>query len=145
MTNQNKKALEKLERLIDVLADQDATLSDAEIREEAEAEFGSVEAAVSHVDALFEAAIMKAGRQNREKARAAVQASRQGPANSNVVAWPLTRKREVFQSYVTASAGQKTGLALAARNGGEISEADLDAYLENLLELGAIDKEGNPT
>lgn len=145
MTEQNRQALEKLARLIDVMIDQDATLSDEEIREEAKAEFGSVDAAVSYVDDLFEAAIMKAGRQNRERAQAAIRAAKQAAVNGNLLAWPLTRKQKVLQAHAQAAAGQKTGLALAARNGGEMSEADLDAYLKNLIELGAIDDEGNPT
>ena len=56
---------------------------------------------------------------------------------------PLNRKKALVAQLAHSAGALPERLTIAARNE-DNSEADLDSLLEDLLELGVIDDEGNP-
>ena len=76
------------------------------------------------------------------KARQGYDAIR-GKARAKVTELPLDRKTALVAHFAKHPQSLLAKLTMAARNEAN-SEADLDSLLEDLLELGVIDDEGNP-
>ena len=55
---------------------------------------------------------------------------------------PTERKRELVERFVSSDNQLREKLTMAARNQ-ENLEDDIDSFLEDLIELGVIDDEGN--
>ncbi len=62
----------------------------------------------------------------------------------NILQWPEERKRALIQQFARNDNTLKQKLTLAARKG-EDTEADMDSFIEDLIDLGVIDDEGNAT
>ena len=58
--------------------------------------------------------------------------------------WPVERKRALIQRFAKNDSALKQKLTLAARKG-EDTEADMDSFIDDLIDLGIIDDEGNVT
>lgn len=100
--------------------------------------YGDAAKAAAHVRARVQAAVAEAGRQRLVNARKAIDAER--PAGGKVLQWPLDRKRDLLARLRRADAG----LTMAARQGEDETENDLDSLIEDLVDLGIIDEEGKP-
>lgn len=143
MAGKSTKTVSETEQLIELLSENLDTLSEEELLAECAEDFGSVDVMVK----MFDAAVTKATAQAK---RARLEAARQGYRNAveqsqqthgnNVLQLPLKEKRNLLDRLATMVPGQ---LTLAARNDND-SESDIDAMLRDLIELGAIDEEGNP-
>jgi len=139
--NKSSDARAKLDRLDEALAKDLDTLSDEELFGEIAAE-SDIEKTVNHMRHLVETAIAEAGRRRLAKARQAYKALAERP-RSKVSQLPLGRKKELVVHFAHNAGALPERLTLAARNE-DNSEADLDGLLEDLVELGVIDDEGNP-
>ena len=143
MTDKEKMAREKLFRLQDALADDLQNLSDDEILAEAKENGENVEEIATHTSSLISDVIRKNGQHRLAAARAAYDANT--PADgANVLKFSLSKKREIVNAFAKNDNGFEEKLTLAARNGKD-TEADIDSLLEDLIDLGEIDDEGNPS
>ena len=143
MSKRQKEAREKLERLCNTLADDIDAMSDEEFLAELEAAGEDIDAMANRVDVLIADARARVGRRKLAAARAgylAYQARRQ----HNVRLWPVERKRVLIQQFTQDDDVLRQKLTLAARKGQEMA-ADIDSFIEDLIDLGVIDDEGNAT
>ncbi len=131
----------KLDRLGEALAKDLDRLSDNELSEEIAAD-DDVEKTVARMRNLIESAIAESGRRRLARARQAYDAIGE-KQRSKVIQLPLNRKRALIAHFAHSAEALPERLTLAARNE-DNSETDLDSLLEDLLELGVIDEEGNP-
>jgi hypothetical protein len=134
-----KEVRQKLDRLTDALIRDVDALSDEEVTAEVAAD-GDVEKAANRVKNLVESAISASGRRRLTKARQAYEAAT-AKVRPKVIQLPLNRKKALIAQFADASAFPEK-LTLAARNA-DNTEADIDGLLQDLLELGVIDDEGN--
>jgi len=132
----------KLDRLGEALAKDLDALSDDELMEDIAATDEERQKTVSHMRSLIEDAIAASGRQRLAKARQGYDAIG-GKARAKVTELPLDRKKALVAHFAKNPQALSEKLTMAARNEAN-SEADLDSLLQDLLELGAIDDEGNP-
>lgn len=143
MTRRDRDAARKLGHLADMLAKDAMLLPDADVQAEMVERHGSVDAAAARVAGVIQAAIARSGRRNLEKARAEVRASRAAPPAS-LAGLSMQDKMAILSRHAANDDGLRQKLTMAARNGEEISEGDLDSFLEDLLDLGVIDEHGRP-
>ena len=144
MNKKENEAREKLERLCDVLADEIGTLSDEELLAELKEAGEDADAIAERMSGLIADAIAEVGRRKMATARSGYETN-QADRRSNVLQWPAHRKRAVVQRFAQNDGELKRKLTLAARAGKKDTEADMDSFLEDLIGLGVIDDEGNPT
>ena len=142
--NQNE-AIEKLERLCNTLADDVDAMSDKELMAELQEAGEDTDAIAKRMRGLIADAIAKFGRQKMEAARAGYAAEMHQTGYENkVLHWPLSRKRELIQRFAQNDKALQQQLTLAARKE-EDSQADMDSFIEDLIDLGVINDEGNLT
>jgi len=142
-TKRNTSA-EQLQRALDRMVEDVYATSDEEILKEAGEVYGSADAAVARVQGALAAALKRSGRKKLEQARAGVRAAREARGTTNVVALPVAEKRKILDRFAGNDNPIRDKLTMAARNGVPIGEAEIDGMLEDLIELGAIDEQGNP-
>jgi hypothetical protein len=137
-TKSNADSAAQLDALID--ADLRALLeqSDESVLAEAAELYGDAAKAAADIRMKIQAAVTEAGRRRLAEARKVIEAER--PVGGNVLQWPLDRKRDLLSRLRRAN----TGLTMAARQGEDETENDLDSLIEDLVDLGVIDEEGNP-
>ena len=130
------------DNLLRILGENLEHMSDDELLAEAVDDFGSVDAMVSAFDGIVSKAAAEARRNRLTAARSGYQATReqQQTAEGRVFQFSSTHKRAVIARANDMRHGQIT---MAARNEQD-SEADLDKIIQDLIDLGAIDQEGNP-
>ncbi len=115
----------------------DAT--DQEIMQEAISEYGkNVDKEVEKMKKLIEKSI------NRYKKDQLIEARRKYEEESNksknkVVSLTFERKKQILDEAYKMD----NGLTLAARKGNATSEKDVDSMIDDLIELGVLDKDGN--
>ena len=143
MNNEQNKAREKLERLCNALADDLDALSDEELLAEIKEAGEDVDAIATRTGALIADAIANSGRRKLAAARAGYETHKAGH-RGNILQWPVERKRALIQQFARNDNALKQKLTLAARKG-EDTEADVDSFIEDLIDLGVIDDEGNAT
>lgn len=141
MSTDRDNARRQIERLIEALGRDIDAMSDEEILAEAADLYGSTEKAATDTLTIIGAVIAASGKQRLAAARKGYDTHVAG-SRPNVVKLPLERKLVLIERFAgnDNDVGQK--LTLAARNG-EAVEADIDSFLEDLIELGLIDEEGN--
>jgi hypothetical protein len=132
----------KLDRLGEALSKDIDALSDDELLAEIAAD-GDVKSRVSHGRHLIQSAIAESGKRRLARARQAYDAAGKKSPHSNLIQLPLGRKKDLVAHFAKNSQALSEGFTLAARNEGN-SEADLDSLLQDLLDLGLIDEDGNP-
>jgi hypothetical protein len=132
----------KLDRLGEALAKDLDKLSGNELSEEIAADDDDGEKTVARMRNLIESAIAESGRRRLARARQAYDAIER-KQRAKVIQLPLDRKKALVAHFAHSASALPERLTLAARNE-DNSEADLDSLLEDLLELGVIDDEGNP-
>jgi DNA-binding TFAR19-related protein (PDSD5 family) len=141
MSNKSKGAAIQLERLREKLLADLEQMSDRELLAEATEEYGSLEAASKGVQAIFANAIGAAAKGRLARAKAGSAALGKA-AGSNVVQLSLERKKALIQQVSNRAGIEGQKFTMAARSGAD-GEADIDGLLEDLVELGVIDEQGN--
>ena len=142
MTRNDRKAQEKLYRLTDALVEDVLALSEAEVLAEAAEDHEDVNTVVACVRGVISGAIAKAGKAKMQAAQRAYKEAAARHVRRNVIELPLEEKRALLEQIAMRDNAVEQQVTLAARKGGEMTENDIDAILEALRNLGAIDDEG---
>lgn len=111
--------------------------TDEEINSEIEQIYGTNEKALGVFDEMLEEAISKTGSLRLANAKKEVQRFKE--ASSKIVDWPIANKQALLMSVRE----KHQDLTLAARFGEDETENDINVELEDLIELGVIDEQGN--
>ncbi len=128
---------ERLDLLLDAEIDDLINASDEDILKEAAEIHSDVPTVAAKLRSLIDSAVTEAGKRRLANARSIINAEH-GKA-SNVLSFPLEGKRTLIAS-LRQNANIKT---LAARKGESETENDLNSLLEDLIDIGVIDEEGN--
>lgn len=145
MNKDQNKAIEKLERLCNALADDIDVMSDKELMAELQEVGEDTDAIAKRMRKLISNTIAKVGRHKMEAARAGYEAEMyQTSHEGKILHWPVHRKRELIHRFAQNDDAFKQKLTLAARKE-EDTEEDVDSFIEDLIDLGVIDDEGNIT
>lgn len=138
MSEEQSEAHKKLERLSNALADDIDAMSDEELLAELEETGEDADTIADQTRALIADAIVEGGRRRREAARSGYEASQTG-RQSNVLQWSVNRKRGLIQRFAQGDDElQQRLMTLAAREGKD-TEADMNSFIEDLIDLGVID------
>jgi len=141
MTSNRDEAWRKLDRLGDALARDVDKLTNDELFREAADSHGNTDMAVSATRGVIEAAIAAHGKRRLMAARQAYKAHIDS-VKSKVIEIPSDRKRALLDRFANNDIQLQEKLTMAARNETD-KETDIDSFLEDLVELGVIDEEGN--
>lgn len=126
-----KGTLKQLHRALDMLVEDVMQQSDEEILSEARESEGIDEL---HARAARAIAAGREAHGRRKLATARTQLARKRAASTALLGVDVSRARRVFTRLVA----QNRGLALAARNGSELSDEQIAQILNDWLALGAI-------
>lgn len=121
------------------LADDILNLSDEELLQEAQDEFDDVASVISSARVAINSAILKSNKSRLSAAKAQLEQKRKGTNQNNVLTLTLNDKRAlIYQAKESVHS-----LTLAARNEEEMSESDINGVLQDLVDLGVMDENGN--
>ena len=141
MSNNRDEARRQLERLTDALARDVDRLNDEELLREAKEDYGDSDKPALATKNIIRAAIAEHGKRRLAAARRAYEAQTTG-GTPKVFELSTERKRELVERFANNDNRLREKLTMAARNQ-ENLEDDIDSFLEDLIELGVIDDEGN--
>ena len=137
-------AQEKLDRLLDGLIGDVLSMTDKEVLAEAAEDYKDVNSVIGRVRGVIAGAIANAGKEKMQAARRAYEDAVARDARGNAFELSLAEKRALLDRIAMRDTAVEQQVTLAARKGGELTENDIDAILEALRDLGAIDDEGTP-
>lgn len=123
----------------DMLAEDILKLSDAELLKEAKEDFNDVASEVSKARNAINSAILKSRKARLFAAKVQLENKRSTTNQSNVLKFTLNDK----MSLINQAKKSVKSLTLAARNEDEMSESDINGMLQDLVDLGVIDENGN--
>jgi hypothetical protein len=145
MTKKKLASSEQLDRLDDILVEDILALSDEEVIAEARDRFGDPKIEVERLHGVIEGAILCASKAKLAEAQAAVGAHKRENRVGKVIMLSAAQKRVVIERFVAQDPELQQKLTLAARKGKGIQTGnDIDGMIEDLIELGVIDEQGNP-
>ena len=128
----------------DALVSDLMALSDEELLAEVRAAGADPETLAKDLREKIEARIAIDNKARLARAREEMNAVRTALASPGVVSLPLTRKNQILGQFAANDGQLRQRLTMAARKGEGASEREVDDILRDLLDLGAIDAEGNP-
>lgn len=128
----------------DALVDDLMALSDEELLNEVREDGVDPEALAMELRDQIEARIATDNKARLARAREEMNAARAYRASSGVASLPLARKQQILGQFAANDGRLRQRLTMAARKGEGASEREVDDILRDLLDLGAIDDEGNP-
>ncbi|MEQ8353984.1 MAG: hypothetical protein RH942_00490 [Kiloniellaceae bacterium] len=141
MSVSREEARQKLERLADALCRDIDHMSDAELLREVVDDFSNPEQTALDIKRQVGQLVSEFGRKRLVDARRGYEAATSG-AMQRSHALSLERKRELVERFAASDSDLREKLTMAARNQ-EDFESDIDSFIEDLIELGVIDREGN--
>lgn len=142
--NKEKKisVFEQADRVSDLLVDEILALSDEEIMAEAQEEYENMEEEAKKIHGLIQKALFSYGKSRLKKAKLEFQ-EQKTKARGNLRINSLEKKIAIIKRLNSANDNISRKVTMAARKEEELSERDLDIYLQSAYELGLIDEEGN--
>lgn len=145
MTKHIVKESELLNQVTDTIVQDILDLSDEEILAEANERFGDPQHEINRLRGVIENAILYASKKNFAETKASLSAHRKNSQISNIVAISIAQKRSIVEQFTSKDTELQEKLTLAARKGEGIqTENDINGMVEDLVELGLINKEGKP-
>lgn len=135
--NRNEELLRRLAD--DTIEDLLSTPREAR-RKEIEETHGNREAIASEMRALVDNALLQHGKKRAQALRQELRTS-QRTRQPSLRSMTVEEKRALYERVANSNAE----LTMAARDGREIADEDLDTYLAAWLEIGLIDEDGNPS
>lgn len=141
MRKKSEEAKLQLSRLSDALALDVDNLTDEELFEEFENMDCDPKTVMSDIQALIGRAVTDYRKQRLASARAGFDAHK-SRCRSTIVQLPVDVKKALVDRFAANNDQLQEKLTIAARNEDDI-QADIDSFLEDLVELGVIDDEGN--
>ena len=141
MNKRQNEEIKKVERLCNTLAEDIDAMSDAELLVDLKETSEQADDIANRTKVLIDNAIEKVGRRKLEAARAGYEAH-QSIRRHNVLQWPVEQKRNLIQHFAQNNDEFDRKLTIAARKG-QSTEADIDSFIEDLIELGLINEKGD--
>lgn len=123
----------------DAFAEDILDLSDDEVMSEAQEKYGDVELEISNTRNIFNSAAMKSKKSKLAAARQHLDSNRNQNNPTNILSLSIRDKKKL----ITQAKQSVDSLTLAARNEEEMSKSDTDGILQDLIDLGVIDENGN--
>lgn len=128
----------------DALVDDLMATTDDELLNEVREDGADPEALARELRDQIEAKLAIESKARLATARQGLDAVRATRLSSSVVSLPLARKQQILGQFAANDGQLRQRLTMAARKGVGASEREVDEILRDLLDLGAIDDEGNP-
>jgi hypothetical protein len=139
----NEKTTRQLGRVADALVEGLMDLTDedllAEVREDGE----DPESLARQAAEAISSATLRTGKTKMALAKAAYEAMNK-QRSATVLKFSLIQKRQIINGFIANDYNITKKMTVAARNGDALSEHEIDSFINDLLELGAIDDEGRP-
>jgi len=123
--------------IADVLVDDILESSDEDILNDAREEYEDLDSEINKTRSLIFSAAMKSKKLKLTILKKEINQNK--TSANNVLSLPVDAKRKLIED-AKKSVGS---LTLAARNEDEISEIDTDSVIQDLIDLGVIDENGN--
>lgn len=123
----------------DILADDILDSSDDEILSEACEKYDDVNSEILKTRNIINAAVMKSRKSRLVAAKEQLKKNKAANQEANVLSLSISEKRRL----INLAKESVNSLTLAARNEEEMSELDADGVLQDLIDLGVIDENGN--
>lgn len=138
MGKTKKEKTDKLDRLVDSMIDDIQEMPDEEVLELAIENYGGIKQLITNFNSAVEKA-EKIAKVRRFEAPKEKLGTSHSPTNSaKIINLPLDQKKSILEMIRR----NKLITTLAARNATDY-EADIDTMLEDLVDLGVIDENGN--
>lgn len=126
--------------IVDLMVDDVLEASDEDILQEASEENVDVKACTQKVHTLIQEAVFEHNKFKLEEAKRQVQENKtQNKERLSIVG--IERKREIFRNL--SSNDNEGSFTMAARKEEDLSDHDIESALQDMLELGVIDEDGN--
>jgi hypothetical protein len=141
MTNSKNKATSQIERIADMIFRDLLETSDEEILVEAAEDGMDIKKEVERISSIISEASFISGKAKLAAAKKALlerKTAKLRPFHS----LSIQKKKEIMHN-LESNDNLRKEVTLAARNENELSEVDLEAYLQSLYDLKVIDEEGN--
>ena len=113
--------------------------SDDEVMSEASREFESVEREIEKTRILIKSAVFQSRRGHLFMAKKKLEEKKFIREDSNFLVLSLIEKKELIEQ----ARELVPSLTLAARNEEDVTESDADGMIQDLIDLGVIDKNGD--
>ncbi len=139
MTQDKKNERLLPEAIIDLLVEDIIESSDENILEEARIKYGNAPAEAERIRSLIASAIIRAKKEQFLLAKKELNASRSAKSENQILNFSLDTKK----ALINKAKEHTPSLTLAARNGEELTENDANCFLQDLIDLGVLDKDGN--
>ena len=137
MTGENENAQEELNRLADALVEDILSAPDDELLADFREDGYDPQRNATELRELFRRSLLAAKKRRMSDAKAGVAAVRQADqTDGGGVVVDIAAARARLQSLIERHQGQ---LTMAARNEGELSDADVLGMLKDFAELGLFD------
>ncbi|HEX3367847.1 hypothetical protein [Phenylobacterium sp.] len=130
--------------LANALVDDLMALSDDDLLREVREDEGDPERLATEMREQLQARVVRENKARLVNARSALNIARAARAGANVISLPLTQKQQILSKFAAADGRLRERLTMAARKGEGATEREIDDILKDLVDLGAIDDEGNP-
>ncbi|WP_158918700.1 hypothetical protein [Caulobacter sp. S45] len=128
----------------DALVDDLMALSDEELLEEFRKGGADPDALAKQIRENIDLKIAIDNKARLAKARDELNIMRAARAGSGIASLSMARKQQILGQFAANDGQLRQRLTMAARKGEGASEREVDDILRDLLDLGAIDDEGNP-
>jgi len=137
----NDEPRQKLSRVLEPIVEDIFALSDEEILAEAYEDGLDLDLLIAEVQMGYAAAMSVAGKHRLSQARAELEAVRSFRSAAAITGLSASEKEQVLRKFAANDNPLQKRLTMAARNGGSLTEAEMDAVLLDLVELGALSVE----
>jgi len=127
------------EAVADMLADEILEASDEEITEMTKEIFGDVDEHTEKTRTLIKNSVMKSRKSKLHHAQKMLHILPSNSQSPSVLQLPPGEKKNLINKIKES---QKS-LTLAARNAEDVSDSDADSLLQDFIDLGVLDEEGN--
>ena len=137
MSESRKNKLPKL--VADILIDDILDSSDDEILSEAREKYDDVDSEIARTRSIINAAVIKSRKSRLIIAKEQLEKNKTTKRENYVLSFSISDKRRL----INQAKESVDSLTLAARNEDEMSEQNVDGVLQDLIDLGVIDENGN--
>lgn len=141
MSNEKTSAILQLERVADLVFLDLLETSDADILQEALEDGIDIEQEIKRVQWIISEANLNSGKARLNEAKKAFLVRKSAAKQSLFHSLSLQQKKNII-GHLKNSTQLKKKITLAARSENELSEKDLNAYLQSLYDLKVIDEKG---
>lgn len=145
MTNRKITKFEQLDKLTDALINDIIELSDEETIAEAKEQYGNSSEEINRLRGIITNALLSSAKAKLKDTKNQLNTYNTGVKKNNIIQLSMNEKRNLIERFTLQDPELTKKLTLAARKGEGIqTENDIEGMLEDMLELGLIDEDGNP-